>query len=356
MGAWLFSGAVFSLVWALGFLVSEHSAGRLRTAIAPAAILACAGIWLFAGGNSLSGSMQGMLFGFHLPSGFLIGPLVLYYARSMLNPGGLRRLDILHALASLSAAACLLIYHTSSEQMQAAAVQGQSTLGVLFLIMNVGLKISVLLYTAVVTVMFVRIVPRESRYLPLLFLYCAIIADLVLGIAGYVFHLRGLILASAAGLPLILYAAFLAACRWPGMMGSLRADVSRQRYQKTRLLGLDVAGVVHELERLMQEEKAFSDEDLTLASLASELEIKPHQLSQILNERLQKSFSAYVNHYRVLEARALILKEPDRSLLSICHAAGFNSKSAFNRAFRQASGETPQQFKQSQKILSGIAR
>ncbi len=97
-------------------------------------------------------------------------------------------------------------------------------------------------------------------------------------------------------------------------------------------------------------------QDLTLGGLASELGITPHQLSQILNERLEKSFSAYVNQYRVMEARELIAKEPDRSLLSVCHAAGFNSKSAFNRAFRQVCGETPQQFRHGLGILSGVEK
>lgn len=354
MGPWLTSGAIFAFVWALGFLVAEHSAGRLRTAIAPAAVLGLGGVWLLSGGLFLSGNLPLWMYGFHLPAAFLIGPLVLYYARSILNPLPLRGIDAMHAIPSAGAILCLMLFQSLSGEGQLSVFQGQGRLSVVFGAMNLGLKVSVLVYTAVVTVMFFRIVPRDSRYLPLLALYGAIIADLVVGIAGYAAGFRPLIAASAAGLPVILYAAFLASCRWPGMMGSLRADVSRQRYQKTRLLGMDVAGVVAELQRLMREEKAFSDEDVSLASLALELGIKPHQLSEILNERLHKSFSAYVNEYRVMEARELILKEPDRSLLSICHAAGFNSKSAFNRAFRQISGETPQEFKQSQKILSGI--
>ena len=69
---------------------------------------------------------------------------------------------------------------------------------------------------------------------------------------------------------------------------------------------------------------------------------------------MRMSFSLFVNEYRVTEARELIAKQPDRSLLSVCHAAGFNSKSAFNRAFRQVCGETPQQFRQGLGILSGV--
>lgn len=353
MATWLFSGSAFSIVWSLGLLIAAQSRGRLRSALAPAGILFCAGVWLVSGGIFLSGSYPPLLFGFHLPTGYLIGPLVLYYARTILRSSAvLRGIDALHLLPAVAALASLVFYHTSSAEEQNIFRQGHPW----FLALNAGLKVSVLIYKIVVTAMFLRTVPRDLRYLPLMILYGVIVLDLGVGVAGYLTNKKELIVASAAGLPAILYTAFLASCRWPEIIGSLRADVSRRRYEKTRLLGLDVGGVVEELRRLMEEEKAFSDEDLTLSGLARELGITPHQLSQILNERLQKSFSLFVNEYRVMEARELIAKEPQRSLLSVCHACGFNSKSSFNRAFRQICSETPQQFRQGLAILSGIEK
>lgn len=216
MATWLFSGAVFACVWGLGFLVAMHSRGRLREALAPAGILLASGIWLGSGAVFLSGNGLPALFGIHLPAGFLIGPLVLLYARFILrSQEGLRMSDALHAVPSLAAVFCLTWYHVSSPEDQAAAMQMQGSEGALFALLNAGLKVSVLGYTAVVPAWFFRLIPREPRYLPLLFLYGAVIADLLIGIAGFASGHKALILASAAGLPPILYGSFLAACSPP---------------------------------------------------------------------------------------------------------------------------------------------
>ena len=82
----------------------------------------------------------------------------------------------------------------------------------------------------------------------------------------------------------------------------------------------------------MKEEKPFADEDLTLQSFAEELEIKSHQLSQILNEILGKNFFQFVNGYRIEEAKNLLKEERERNILWVAYAVGFNSKSSFNKS------------------------
>ncbi len=127
--------------------------------------------------------------------------------------------------------------------------------------------------------------------------------------------------------------------------------IQRVRYARSKLAGLDVEQIVIRLNALMSEESYYADEDLRLPGLAEALDISPHQLSELMNSHLDISFAEFVNRHRVQAACQLLEQEADRSVLSIALSVGFNSKSSFNRAFRQITGLTPGQFRQNK--LSG---
>lgn len=95
----------------------------------------------------------------------------------------------------------------------------------------------------------------------------------------------------------------------------------------------------------------YTDAELTLASLAVKLGIHPHELSRIINLGLKKSFSDFINELRVREV-ARKMQEPiyDRlTLLGIAWESGFNSKTTFNRVFKEITGKTPLEFKNTLK-------
>ena len=95
--------------------------------------------------------------------------------------------------------------------------------------------------------------------------------------------------------------------------------------------------------------KPYLNPDLTLLQLASEINITPHLLSQIINDHFELNFFDYINQYRVQEFKAAVTdpKNKNYSLLGIAFECGFNSKSAFNRMFKKSTGLTPSQFKES---------
>lgn len=147
----------------------------------------------------------------------------------------------------------------------------------------------------------------------------------------------------------ILVLIYIIGERYPNALAAIRAEAQRYqeraRYEKSRIEGLDTDSLLDRLRDLMERERLYSDEDLTLATLAAALDITPHQLSQFLNQRLELSFKNCVNGYRVEAARILLEEEPDRSILSIAHAVGFNSKSAFNSAFQRFTHRTPTEYR-----------
>ena len=99
-------------------------------------------------------------------------------------------------------------------------------------------------------------------------------------------------------------------------------------------------------------EQIYCDEDLSQERLASLLEIKRHQLSELLRVVHNTNFYSFINRHRIACARKLLLEQPDRSVLSIALASGFNSKSTFNSEFKKQTGMTPVEFRKSNLQVS----
>jgi AraC-like DNA-binding protein len=98
---------------------------------------------------------------------------------------------------------------------------------------------------------------------------------------------------------------------------------------------------------VMETEKPYTDGELTLQKLAERLSIPAPHLSQTINERLNQSFSDFVNAYRVEEMKRR-LRDPalsHYSILGIAEEVGFNSKSSFNAVFKKHTSMTPSEFR-----------
>jgi len=78
-----------------------------------------------------------------------------------------------------------------------------------------------------------------------------------------------------------------------------------------------------------------------LSSLAEQVGVSGHQLSEMVNTRLGVGFSKYVRDCRVEAAKALLVAAPSQSILSISMDTGFRSQSAFYAAFKEATGQSP---------------
>ena len=98
--------------------------------------------------------------------------------------------------------------------------------------------------------------------------------------------------------------------------------------------------------KLMEQEKLYLDQSLTIHTLAKELSTNSKYLSQLINSEFDKSFVVFVNEYRVNEAKELLLNQENHNLTieAIGNQAGFKSKSSFNSAFKKFTGQTPSVF------------
>lgn len=101
------------------------------------------------------------------------------------------------------------------------------------------------------------------------------------------------------------------------------------------------------LERLLNTEKLFLDSNISLDTIASQLDLSAGHLSRVINSEMKMGFSEYVNSLRVEEAKSY-LSIPDfdnYTLAAIGLESGFNSKSTFYATFKKTTGLTPAQYK-----------
>jgi len=92
--------------------------------------------------------------------------------------------------------------------------------------------------------------------------------------------------------------------------------------------------------------KPFLDPDLHINDLAMSLDMHPYQLSRILNKRFNTSFFDFINKLRIEEFKAKIHDNEHKKypILQIAYDSGFNSKTAFYRAFRKDTGMNPGEY------------
>ncbi|OJJ15145.1 hypothetical protein BKI52_39455 [marine bacterium AO1-C] len=119
------------------------------------------------------------------------------------------------------------------------------------------------------------------------------------------------------------------------------------RYQNSPLKASQKQAYLQQLSELLKTQKPFLDPKLNLAALAHMLAVKPHLLSQIINEMTGKNFYELMNECRVEEVKQR-LKDPsqqNKTLLAIAFECGFNNKTSFNQAFKEFTGMTPSVFR-----------
>jgi AraC-like DNA-binding protein len=119
------------------------------------------------------------------------------------------------------------------------------------------------------------------------------------------------------------------------------------KYKKSGLASIQADEIHKNLLILMETTKPYLNDNLTLFGLAEMMQVSPTHLSQVINLHEEKNFFDFVNSYRVEEVKRIIrINQLNHfTLLGIALECGFNSKAAFNRAFKKFTGLTPSQFK-----------
>ena len=108
----------------------------------------------------------------------------------------------------------------------------------------------------------------------------------------------------------------------------------------------------NEIQQYLAEESPYLEPDFQLPDLARAVQLSPVQTSQVINRYFEFSFLQLIQRKRVEHARFLLkTRDASFSVLDIAMESGFNSKSAFNAAFRRIEGMSPSEFRKAQQKL-----
>jgi len=132
------------------------------------------------------------------------------------------------------------------------------------------------------------------------------------------------------------------AMKQPEIFTKLQVD---QKYKDSSISGDEFENIKQRLKDLLDQDKIFTDPELTLPELSNKVPTSVHTLSRVINEGFGQTFSQFINERRVLEFIEIINKGKGYdSFLSLAYQVGFNSKTTFNRSFKKHTGTTPRHY------------
>jgi len=104
----------------------------------------------------------------------------------------------------------------------------------------------------------------------------------------------------------------------------------------------------------IETKEVYKDGDLTLRKLSEMIDLPEHIISQAINRSANRSYSDFINSYRINYFIQLIDQKAheDKTLLYLAFDCGFNSKSSFNRVFKQFHEITPTEYIKSKGVVN----
>ena len=162
-----------------------------------------------------------------------------------------------------------------------------------------------------------------------------------------VFRIQWDYMISAAMVLFIYYIGYLGFAS-SELMGGVK--LKNSKYKSTTLTESAAKIIYGKLKAHLENEKPYLNPALRLSTLAEQLSLNDHQLSQVINEQAKMNFAEFVNSYRIEEAKYL-LQENDK-VIDVAYAVGFNNKTSFYKAFKKDTGGSPLDFRKSINNIS----
>jgi len=126
-------------------------------------------------------------------------------------------------------------------------------------------------------------------------------------------------------------------------------DISAGKYRKSSLTEIDKKRILDRIENVFVSKSYFEDNLASLSELARRLGESPHHVSQVINEKLNCNFFELLARYRIEKAKKIFSEDLKNKLTieEVSEMVGYNSKTAFNNAFRKITGKTPSEYRNS---------
>jgi AraC-like DNA-binding protein len=129
-------------------------------------------------------------------------------------------------------------------------------------------------------------------------------------------------------------------------------DISIGKYRKSSLNESGKQKILNSIVSEFDNNEYYSENLASLSDLAKRIGESQHHVSQVINEKLGKSFFELLASYRIEKAKHILSDDNSGKLTieEISEMVGYNSKTAFNNAFRKLTGHTPSEFRNQKNI------
>ncbi len=130
-------------------------------------------------------------------------------------------------------------------------------------------------------------------------------------------------------------------------------SITKDSIKKDKESDEDVKTELNDIKKYFEENKPYTNSEISLHNLAVKLQIPERRLSYLINNYFNQNFMGFINFYRIEYAKECFTnsKDPKETILEVMYDVGFSSKSSFNTIFKQSTGFTPSEFKKKHSSL-----
>ncbi len=172
------------------------------------------------------------------------------------------------------------------------------------------------------------------------------------GVSWFEETTASLYVSAAFTVPFIWVLATWSLRQQPGLKRHLSPEVpqivhnveTQGKYAKSALEETQAHRIREKIEKAMSQDLLYRNPNLSLWDLAQHIGVTSNYVSQTLNDTIGARFFDYINSWRI-RAAVEQMRTSDATILIITYDAGFNSRSAFYRAFKREMKETPTEFR-----------
>lgn len=117
------------------------------------------------------------------------------------------------------------------------------------------------------------------------------------------------------------------------------------KYVKSGLTLQEAIEIREKIRMAFEEDKLYKNNDIGLNDLSEHISRDRYKISQVINEYLSQNFYSLLSHYRIKEAKHLLLAQPFLSVKAIMYEVGYNSKASFYSSFKKETGLSPNDYR-----------
>ncbi len=291
---------------------------------------------------------------------FLYGPIIYFYYKKIVFNYKFKTLDFIHLIPTVIIFVVVLPYYFLTVEDKLRVMLGVSSLSTKALYdYTFILKLSSLI---IYSFLIVRIYFKYSRNNPKLSLiklkwqkglarlvsiyvvfYCVyglIMVSKVIPRIEIIFHLQ--IVTMAIMVLYIGYKVYIT----PNLFSRGFFETSNFKYKKSGLTTSFSNDLKEKLVYLLEEEKIYRQNNISLEILSQKLDTNRHNASQVINEHFNLNFFELINKYRIAEAMDILQNDINNNLniIDVAYEVGFNNKVTFNKSFKKIISLTPSQY------------